>query len=77
MEGISGHLILSRKQGESIVIGDGIIITVVELRNRGRSVVRLGITAPKGVPVHRQEVYDAIQRGESKPKPQDPQEQPQ
>jgi len=50
-------LVLSRKKNESIVIHDDITITVVEIRG---DKVRLGITAPKEVPVHRQEVYDAI-----------------
>ncbi len=52
-------LVLSRKKDEQIVIGDGIIITIVEIRG---DKVRLGITAPPEVPVHRREVYDAIQR---------------
>lgn len=51
-------LVLSRKNGESIIINNDIVITVVELAG-GK--VRLGIVAPKDVPVHRQEVHDAIQ----------------
>jgi len=51
-------LILSRKKNEKIRIGDGITIIVVEIRG---DVVRLGIEAPKDVPVHREEVYEAIQ----------------
>jgi carbon storage regulator len=50
-------LVLSRKKNESIVINNDIIITVVEIRG---DKVRLGIVAPKEVPVHRQEVYEAI-----------------
>jgi carbon storage regulator len=50
-------LVLSRKKGESVVINDNITITVVEIRG---DKVRLGIVAPMDVPVHRQEVYDAI-----------------
>ena len=50
-------LVLSRKKNESIVINNDITITVVEIRG---DKVRLGIVAPKDVPVHRQEVYDAI-----------------
>lgn len=50
-------LVLSRKKNESIVINNDIVITVVEIRG---DKVRLGIVAPKEVPVHRQEVYDAI-----------------
>lgn len=50
-------LVLSRKKNESIVINNDIVITVVEIRG---DKVRLGIVAPKDVPVHRQEVFDAI-----------------
>lgn len=52
-------LVLSRHRDESIMIGDDIVITVVDIRG---DKVRLGIQAPADVPVHRQEVYDAIQR---------------
>ena len=52
-------LVLSRKKNESIVINDNITIVVVEIRE---DKVRLGVEAPKEVPVHRREVYDAIQR---------------
>ncbi len=54
-------LVLSRKRGESIVIGGSITVTVVEFRG---DKVRLGISAPEEVPVHRQEVYEAIKRQE-------------
>jgi len=54
-------LILSRKKNESIVINDDVTVTVVEIRG---DKVWLGIDAPKEVPVHRREVYDAIQRQE-------------
>lgn len=50
-------LVLSRKKNERIVINDNIVITVVEVRG---DKVRLGIEAPKDVPVHREEVYQAI-----------------
>ena len=50
-------LVLSRHKGESIVINDNIVITVLEVR---MDKVRLGITAPVEIPVHRQEVYDQI-----------------
>jgi len=50
-------LVLSRKKNETIVINNDIVITVVEIRG---DKVRLGIVAPKDVPVHRQEVYEAI-----------------
>lgn len=52
-------LVLSRQRDESIVIGDDIVITVVEIRG---DKVRLGINAPTEIPVHRVEVYEAIQR---------------
>jgi carbon storage regulator len=50
-------LVLSRKRDEQILIGDDIVITVVEIRG---DKVRLGIEAPAHVPVHRSEVYAAI-----------------
>lgn len=52
-------LVLSRHRDESIMIGDEIVITIVDIRG---DKVRLGIDAPQDIPVHRQEVYDAIQR---------------
>ena len=52
-------LVLSRKEDEKIVIGDNIVITIVDIRG---DKVRLGIEAPKEVPVHRTEVYEAIKR---------------
>lgn len=52
-------LVLSRQRDESIIINDNIVITVVEVRG---DKVRLGIEAPVEVPVHRREVYEAIQR---------------
>jgi carbon storage regulator len=55
-------LVLSRKKNESIVINDDITIVVVEIRG---DKVRLGVEAPKEVPVHRREVFDAIHRNES------------
>ena len=54
-------LVLSRKKNESIVIDNDITIVVVEIRG---DKVRLGVEAPKEVPVHRREVYDAIRRNE-------------
>jgi len=50
-------LVLSRKANERIVIADDIVVTVVDIRG---DKVRLGIDAPKEIPVHRQEIYDAI-----------------
>jgi len=60
-------LILSRKINESVVINNNIVITVVEV---GRGKVRIGIEAPSEIPVHRQEVYDAIKLGETDAKSQ-------
>ena len=54
-------LVLSRKKNEQIVIGDGIVITIVEVRG---DKVRLGIEAPAHIPVHRREVYEALRRAE-------------
>jgi len=52
-------LVLSRQRDETIMIGDDVEITVVDIRG---DKVRLGITAPSSIPVHRKEVYDAIKR---------------
>ena len=52
-------LVLSRQKDESIMIGDDVEITIVDVRG---DKVRLGITAPRSISVHRREVYDAIQR---------------
>ena len=62
-------LVLSRKKNESIVINNDITIVVVEIRG---DKVRLGVEAPKEVPVHRREVYDAIKRNEQMTKGNDP-----
>lgn len=56
-------LVLSRHRDESIMIGDDVVITIVDIRG---DKVRLGIDAPQHIPVHRQEVYDAIQRENQK-----------
>ena len=52
-------LVLSRQRDETIMIGDDVEITVVDIRGEK---VRLGINAPPHIPVHRKEVYDAIKR---------------
>lgn len=52
-------LVLSRQRDESIMIGDNVVITVVDIRG---DKVRLGIQAPHEIPVHRREVYEAIQK---------------
>jgi carbon storage regulator len=50
-------LVLSRKIGEAVLLGDDIKIMIVDIRG---DKVRIGIEAPSELPVHRQEVYDAI-----------------
>ena len=57
-------LVLSRQIDESIMIGDDVEIIIVDVRG---DKVRLGITAPKNIPVHRREIYDAIQREKTNP----------
>ena len=52
-------LVLSRHRDESIMIGDDVVVTIVDIRG---DKVRLGIDAPQDIPVHRREVYEAIQR---------------
>lgn len=52
-------LVLSRHRDESIMIGDDVVVTIVDIRG---DKVRLGIEAPTSIPVHRQEVYEAIKR---------------
>jgi carbon storage regulator len=64
-------LVLSRGRDECIMIGDNIVVTIVDIRG---DKVRLGIQAPSEIRVHRQEVYDAIERensqgSQSEPKP--------
>jgi carbon storage regulator len=52
-------LVLSRQKDESIIIGDDVEVTIVDVRG---DKVRLGINAPRSISVHRKEIYDAIQR---------------
>lgn len=61
-------LVLSRQKDESIMVGDNVEITIVDVRG---DKVRLGITAPKDIPVHRREVYEAIQREKGEKQPQE------
>ncbi|MBO3740649.1 carbon storage regulator CsrA [Actinoplanes flavus] len=51
-------LVLTRRAGESVMIGDDVVITVLEARG---DVIRLGIQAPRDVQVHREEVYRELQ----------------
>jgi carbon storage regulator len=59
VQGDCSMLVLSRQRDESIMIGDNVVITVVDIRG---DKVRLGIQAPHEIPVHRREVYEAIQK---------------
>lgn len=61
-------LVLSRKKNESIVIADNIVVTVVDVRG---DKVRLGIDAPREVPIHRKEIHDAIVSRVNEHKPEE------
>lgn len=52
-------LILTRRIGESIMIGDDVTITVLDVKGNG---TRIGVTAPRSIAVHREEIYDRIKR---------------
>ena len=55
-------LVLARRPGEAVMIGDGITVTVLSVEGRGKkAVVRLGIDAPRGLPVARRELYLKVQ----------------
>ena len=51
-------LVLSRRIGESVVVGTDVVVTILEVRG---DIVRVGIEAPRDVPVHRKEVFEAIE----------------
>ena len=57
-------LVLSRQRDQSIMIGDDVKVTIVGIE---RDKVKLGIEAPRQVPVHRREVYDRIKRQQEEP----------
>jgi len=52
-------LVLTRRAGESVMVGDDVVVTVLEVRG---DVIRLGVQAPRSVPVHREEVYRELQQ---------------
>lgn len=56
-------LVLSRKIGERVMIGDQVVVTLVDVRGER---VRLGFEAPPDVPIHREEIYEAIRRDGTK-----------
>lgn len=56
-------LVLTRKSGQSIVVGNDIVITILDVH---RDQVRLGIEAPRTVDVHRQEIFEALQEANRK-----------
>ena len=58
-------LILTRRVGESLMVGDEITVTVLGVKGNQ---VRIGVNAPRDVAVHREEIYSRIQEGEDKPK---------
>jgi len=66
-------LVLSRKKNESIVIDENIVITIVEIRG---DKVRLGIDAPREIPIHRSEVHAAIQSEQAAKKNESPETSP-
>ncbi|MEQ9463599.1 MAG: carbon storage regulator CsrA [Haliea sp.] len=60
-------LILTRRVGESLMVGDDITITVLGVKGNQ---VRIGVNAPKDVAVHREEIYNRIQEGDDAPAPE-------
>jgi carbon storage regulator len=66
-------LILTRRVGESVVIGDDIGVTILGVKGNQ---VRIGVTAPKDVTVHRQEIYERIKSEQEAQPPAEPTEEP-
>jgi carbon storage regulator len=54
-------LILTRKVGETVMVGDDVTVTIIGVKGNQ---VRIGISAPKNVAVHREEIYERIQRAQ-------------
>lgn len=52
-------LVLTRRKGEQLLIGDDVVITILDVKGHQ---IRIGVEAPKSIPVHRSEVYLRIQR---------------
>lgn len=61
-------LILTRRVGETLMVGDEVTVTVLGVKGNQ---VRIGVNAPKDVAVHREEIYDRIQREKDEPEAQD------
>ncbi len=61
-------LILTRRVGETLMVGDEVTVTVLGVKGNQ---VRIGVNAPKDVAVHREEIYDRIQREKDEPAAQD------
>ena len=63
MRGDNGCLILTRRVGQSIFIGDDVSVTIFSVRG---NMVRIGVNAPKSLPVHREEIYNRIKDEEDR-----------
>lgn len=62
-------LIITRRPGEKVMVGDDVVIEVLEVSGQS---VRIGIAAPRAIPVYREEIWDAVKREKSVPAPVDP-----